>query len=138
MPLPRSGDEAITLPERVERMPGERVFFSELQAFLGCSKPELARFARQHGLLHTAKHSSVVTRVRWVTPDGALRIIAHFRAKDGEVHMAGKGEQRQRARVQRRESYYRNKKRAPEPLGMAALVGVASGHDRERESGDRG
>lgn len=67
----------------------ERIWLAELGTYLGYSRPALKRFAKRHGLLRKAS-GHAVTRVWYVSPYGAQRIIAYIRAIQGDAYLHGK------------------------------------------------
>lgn len=67
----------------------ERVWLAELGRYLGCDRAALRRFAKRQGLLKRAS-GHAVTRVYYVTPYGAQRLIAYIRAIQGDAYLHGK------------------------------------------------
>lgn len=68
----------------------ERVYLTELAAFLEHSYPALRRFAKSHGLLKEARLGACRKGVSYVTPYGAQRLIAYARAIQGDWHLKGR------------------------------------------------
>lgn len=75
-------DERFLVPERVGR-PGGVVIVTELAAYLREHIRTVQVFAREHGLLHRKSRGGARKPVLYVTEEGAMRIIAVFRTKQG-------------------------------------------------------
>lgn len=84
-------DETIVLGERSGWRGGERFYLRDLAVFLHQSITSIRKWARRQRIL---KSQSVKVpgcfRVDYVTRYGAMRVIAHFRAQQGELHLRGK------------------------------------------------
>jgi hypothetical protein len=83
-----AGDERTVVPQRAV-VTKERIWLAELGAYLGYSRPALKKFAKRQGLLRKAS-GHAVTRVWYVSPYGAQRIIAYIRAIQGDAYLHGK------------------------------------------------
>lgn len=59
---------------------------------------QIVRFARKHRLLHKLRAGACKESIHYVTEYGAMRIIAHFRAIQGEWYLNGKDFHRVRDR----------------------------------------
>lgn len=74
------------LPKTREK-PGERVFITELAAFLGCAEQVVLRFARPMGVLEMRR--STYGEVKFVTPRAAMRLIIAVRGWQGKIYSEG-------------------------------------------------
>lgn len=88
---------------------GERIWTTELAKYLHCDPVTLKRFARQHGLLRSARTNAA--RHEWVTPYAAQRIIAYIRAMQGDAYMQGRQFHERRERATAKELERRRRKR---------------------------
>lgn len=68
----------------------ERVYLTELAAFLGHSVVALRRFAKSNGLLKRVSIGACRSPLSYVTPYGAQRLIAYARAIQGDWHLKGR------------------------------------------------
>lgn len=64
----------------------ERIYFKDLAKFLDCGGGRLRRWAKRNKLWHPG---DVRREPDWVTPLGAMRIIAHIRAWQQQVYEGG-------------------------------------------------
>lgn len=87
---------------------GRRVYVRELARYLDHPLGQIKRFLRNRGVLHWARLGTGHKPVPWVSEAVALRVIAHFRAIQGEVYLQGKDycllRERQRAREARQQA----------------------------------
>lgn len=105
-------DETLVLGERSGWKGGERFYLRDLALYLHQSAKSVRKWARRQGLI---KHQSLkihasATRVEYFTRYGALRVIAHFRALQGEMHLAGKDYHRWRESKDGATRRYRSKR----------------------------
>ena len=97
-------DERLLLPGRSGHTQ-ERVYVKDLERYLDDQVRACYRFAKRQGLLKWVSWGTSGAGGLWyVTPYGAQRVIAHIRARQGEVCLQGKGyhEEKERVREQRR------------------------------------
>jgi hypothetical protein len=83
------GDERVLLPACTATR-GERVFVRELARYLEHPTQRLMKFAERKGLLHWLATGTGQHALPYVTPYGAMRLIAHARTEQGAVYCAGK------------------------------------------------
>lgn len=107
-------DKSSVLPFRAERT-GERIFVRELAKFLRVHGAEMLRVAKRMRVYHPG---SVYREWAWVTPLGAMRLIAYFRAKQEATYETGSKKRfHERLEVLRR---HRQKKLARRAAGRDA------------------
>lgn len=80
-------DKSSVLPLRAERT-GERIYLIDLMKFLRVSCGEMRRVAKRMRVYHPG---AVWREPAWVTPLGAMRLIAYFRAKQEATYETGAG-----------------------------------------------
>lgn len=66
------------------------IFLSDLAILLREQQAKIARFAKKQGLLKRASTVQPWSLINWVTPYGAQRVIAYFRAVQGAALADGK------------------------------------------------
>lgn len=83
-------DERLLVPRRSGRTE-ERVYVKDLDRFISHKPRSAYKYAKRRGWLKWAKWGSYGDGgAWWVTPYAAKRIIAHFRAIQGDLYMNGK------------------------------------------------
>lgn len=83
-----AGDERSVVPRPDPKERKERVFIFELQDYLHSTRRQILGFCRKHGLLHRSRQFRNA-KVYWVTPHGAMRVIAYVRACQGQYFIEG-------------------------------------------------
>jgi len=101
MPRRPFSGECSVIVGREPGAPGERVYVSELARYLNVSSGLVAAFAQQNGWLKLAGRGGFWAPVRWVTPYAAAQIITFFRAKEGQLILAGKDPEKLREQQRR-------------------------------------
>jgi hypothetical protein len=101
-------DERLVVPEP-GRYTGEKIFLTELAAYLHHRSGDLMDFARKHGFLKRIWARGAA--VYWVHPYGAQRIISYIRALQGDHYLQGNDFHKEReqwaARMRKRRSLVR-------------------------------
>lgn len=85
-----AGDERSVVPDLPRPRRGERVFLIELSNYLHFDLRKLHRWAQKRDLLRFTYGMPIGTKVFWVTPLTASRLIAFARAIQGAEELAGK------------------------------------------------
>ncbi len=106
----------------------ERIYLKDLSKFLDCGTARLRRWAKRNGIWHAG---DVVREPEWVTPQGAMRIIAHIRAWQQRVYESGH-------RYHERQDYYRARRGQRRPSGAKGLANLSAGTDAEPQLRDVG
>jgi hypothetical protein len=83
-----AADERLVVPEPGARST-ERVFVVELAHYLHHRVGVVRRFAKRNGLLRSQRLANR-RLVHWVSPYGAMRIIAYVRAIQGDSYLQGR------------------------------------------------
>lgn len=79
------------LGERSGWKGGERFYLAEVALFLHQSAKSVRKWARRQGLIKRLPVKAMgVQNVEYFTRYAAMRVIAHFRAQQGELHLRGK------------------------------------------------
>jgi hypothetical protein len=82
-------DERIILPVRsVEH--NDRVYLPELCKYLHHNPAYIRKFAKRQGILYRAGRGAGRQPIEYVSEWGAMRIIAHVRAIQGEIYQQGR------------------------------------------------
>lgn len=120
------GDERLVAQSCSVVTTGDRVYVKELAEYLGHPLVLVRRYLRQRRLMHKVSRGSSYPPIAYVTEATALRVIAHFRAIQGEQYLQGKDfhARLERERAARRRLYARL--RAKEAVRSA----------KEREDGE--
>lgn len=82
-------DERIVVPARSVATE-ERIYLKELAKFLHHRSGVLRQFAKKRALLHTVSLGSSKGAAEYLTPYGAMRVIAYIRALQGAEYQRGK------------------------------------------------
>jgi hypothetical protein len=82
-----AGDERAVVPMPTTRSK-ERIYLTELTQFLQHNPSALKKFAKREGLLRKASLGHRGS-VEYVSPYGAMRLIAYARAIQGENYLRG-------------------------------------------------
>lgn len=120
----------------------ERVFVSELSAYLYVGTARVRRFAIRRRLMHRQRMRGSIAYAEFVTKYGALCIIAHFRRMQGALYQQGEqyNEDRERMLAKSRAQSARDRERAStqNPLAIHAQNMLAfSSAEAEAESAER-
>lgn len=84
-------DETIVLGERSGWAGGERFYLAEVALFLHQSAKSVRKWARRQRLIKRLPVKAMgVQNVEYFTRYSAMRVIAHFRLVQGELHLNGK------------------------------------------------
>lgn len=86
-------DETIVLGERSGWAGGERFYLKEVAVFLHQSAKSVRKWARRQRLIKRIRMRIVgggSDYVEYFTRYSAMRVIAHFRLVQGELHLRGK------------------------------------------------
>lgn len=83
-------DERHVVPPYNPREPTERIYLIELAQFLHVPTIRVRKWARRQELIRKQGMGGAVRSIEYVTQRGAMRIIAHFRAIQGEEYLKGK------------------------------------------------
>lgn len=79
------------LGERSGWKGGERFYLTEVAVFLHQSSTSVRKWAKRQGLIKRLPVKAMgVQNVEYFTRYAAMRVIAHFRAVQGEMHLNGK------------------------------------------------
>lgn len=100
---------------------GTRVFLKDLAEYLHERTSKLCVRARGWGILHRIGLGSGRASEYWVTEQGALRLIAHFRALQGAEYMAGRQFHEVKAKNAARMKVEHARQRAQRKAERAAL-----------------
>lgn len=110
-------DERLVLQGCSVAEKGRRVYVLELARYLDHPLGQIKRFLRHRGVLHWATLGTGHKPVPWVSEAVALRVIAHFRAIQGEVYLQGKDYHLMRERGRAREARKQARLAAQKTLG---------------------
>lgn len=97
-----ASDELWVVPDGYRRL-DERVYLSELSAYLNCKTGRLKRLANRWGSPVRRQHILSGTGQWWVTPQTAMRMIAAVRAHQGKLIRSGRTDVVKRALVGRQQ-----------------------------------
>lgn len=89
MPQSAHEDERIVVPAR--SVPTEeRIYLKELAKFLHHRTGVLRQFAKKRALLHKVSLGISKEPAEYLTPYGAMRVIAYIRALQGAEYLSGR------------------------------------------------
>jgi hypothetical protein len=91
---------------------GERVYLVELARYLRHPLPKVRKRAKYLGILYKVSRGTGLHPVAYVTIEGAMRLIAHFRAEQGRIYMSGKDFHAEAERAAMGEARRRAKRKA--------------------------
>ena len=125
-----AGDERSVIPRPDPKERKERVFVTELVDYLHSTQRLVLKFCRRHGLLHRSRRFPNI-KVYWVTPHGAMRVIAYVRACQGQYFIEGQDYHRLKERhlqdKRRQSARMKEKKAAAAQTGRLAFLGPWTG-----------
>lgn len=88
MPRRPAADERLVVPPR-SGATNERVYILDLAQFLRIQSGQIVRLAKRWGFYRYKYYRPQLGPVAWVSPYGAMRIIAYIRACQGEMYLQG-------------------------------------------------